>query len=160
MPLKKLFGSRLRADLLSVFYLSGLSVFHVRQLAEMVDGHSTNVSREVRSLVEQGILLAEIEGRKKVLRLAKGDRIVEALRQLIKAGADPIARLQRGIEGWGQRLLEPHPVDAEGKEVLVMVQGENRPLDLDALVQTINEAGLRPQLKVQWVYAPPQPSSS
>jgi DNA-binding transcriptional ArsR family regulator len=55
--------SELRRNLLAFFYANRTARVYVRQLAVAIDADSTNVSRELARLAQEGLLRAEIEGR-------------------------------------------------------------------------------------------------
>ena len=152
VSLKRLFGSKLRADLLAVLLLLEQGPVHVRALAEMVGGHSTNVSREVKMLAEEGIVSLSRAGRKVIVQALHGDPLVEALRLVVSLGSDPQARLAREIEPLGLRVKESLPLDEEGMEVLVLVSGPDRPEGLDALVAEINATSVGPKVQARWVW--------
>lgn len=152
VTLKRLFGSQLRADLLAVLLLGEGGAVHVRALAAMVGGHSTNVSREVKMLAAEGIVSLAKEGRKVVVQPLVDDPLVEALREVVRLGSDPQARLAREIEPLGLRVKESLPLDEGGHEVLVLVSGPDRPEGLEALVAEINATGVGPKVQARWVW--------
>jgi DNA-binding transcriptional ArsR family regulator len=55
--------SELRRNLLTFFYANRTARVYVRQLAVAIDADSTNVSRELARLAQEGLLRAETEGR-------------------------------------------------------------------------------------------------
>jgi hypothetical protein len=55
--------SELRRKLLTYFYVNRTARIYVRQLAVAIEADSTNVSRELARLAQQGLLRAETEGR-------------------------------------------------------------------------------------------------
>jgi predicted nucleotidyltransferase len=55
--------SELRRKVLTFFYVNRSARVYVRQLAVALDADSTNVSRELARLAEEGLLRAEAEGR-------------------------------------------------------------------------------------------------
>jgi DNA-binding transcriptional ArsR family regulator len=55
--------SELRRKLLTFFYVNRHARVYVRQLAAALEADSTNVSRELARLAQQGLLRAETEGR-------------------------------------------------------------------------------------------------
>jgi predicted nucleotidyltransferase len=55
--------SELRRKLLTFFYVNRSARVYVRQLAAAIDADSTNVSRELARLAQEGLLQAETEGR-------------------------------------------------------------------------------------------------
>ena len=66
--LDKLLGSRVRAKLLGWLFTHTDERYFVRQLTELLDEDSTNVSRELARLREMGILTCEEDGRQKYYR--------------------------------------------------------------------------------------------
>jgi predicted nucleotidyltransferase/predicted transcriptional regulator with HTH domain len=57
--------SDLRRKLLTYFYLNRSARAYVRQLAGILDVDSTNLSRELARLEQEGLLLSEVEGRQR-----------------------------------------------------------------------------------------------
>ena len=55
----KLFGSRLRAKLLGWLLSHSDESFFVRQIEQMIEENSTNISRELRRLEQMGIVQSE-----------------------------------------------------------------------------------------------------
>jgi DNA-binding transcriptional ArsR family regulator len=55
--------SELRRKLLTFFYINRSARVYVRQLAAALEADSTNVSRELARLAQEGLLRAETEGR-------------------------------------------------------------------------------------------------
>jgi DNA-binding transcriptional ArsR family regulator len=55
--------SELRRNLLTFFYANRAARAYVRQLAVAIQADSTNVSRELARLAQEGLLRAEVEGR-------------------------------------------------------------------------------------------------
>lgn len=63
--LEMLFGSRLRAKVLSWLYSHPDTRYYVRQLTSLIGEDSTNVSRELARLENAGILISIQEGKQK-----------------------------------------------------------------------------------------------
>lgn len=158
MALKRLFGSQLRADLLAALLLGEGEPTHVRGLAERIGGHSTNVSREVKMLAEEGVVRLVRQGRRVVVEVVEGDPLVDALRSVLKVATDPEARLRREVEALGLRVRESLALDKDGTEVLVLVSGPEKPQGLDELVASINASGLGPTVQARWIWEPADPS--
>jgi predicted nucleotidyltransferase len=57
--------SHLRRTLLTYFYLNRAARVYVRQLAGILDVDSTNLSRELARLEDEGLLRSEVEGRQR-----------------------------------------------------------------------------------------------
>jgi len=81
--LATLFGSRLRARLLSWLVLHSQERFYVRQLESLLGEDSSNLSRELARLARLGILIAETEGRQKYFRIDPEGSIYDELRGLV-----------------------------------------------------------------------------
>ncbi len=154
MSLKKIFGSKLRADILLEIFSNPGKDYHVRKLSAIVGGHSTNVSRELRMLEEIGIIVHRKAGRKVLVRLKEDDPLVDLFGQWVREWKNPISRIRRFASGSGLILRSVDPQDSEGKKVLVILEGKEAPPDLDEQVRLINLDKQKPFLKVLYVWKP------
>ncbi len=80
--LSALFGSRLRARLISWLMTHHDQRFFVRQLTVILDENSTNLSRELARLAGMGILTCCVEGRQKYYRANESSPVFPELRSL------------------------------------------------------------------------------
>ena len=86
--------SKLRRAVLGWFYHNQKSRVYVRQLAEILDVDSTNLSRELARLAEDGFLRYELEGRQLYYSINRHypqlGSVLELLGDLLgKAGVPP-----------------------------------------------------------------------
>ena len=80
--LASLFGSQLRANVISFLMLHADESFFVRQLAGLIHEDPTNVSRELNKLSKAGILVSHTAGREKYYQANGDSPIFEELRSL------------------------------------------------------------------------------
>ncbi len=80
--LEELFGSRLRAKLVSWLFLHPDQRYFGRQLAELLAEDSANISRELARLAKMGILLRQEEGRQKYYQAYRGSPTFSELQGL------------------------------------------------------------------------------
>jgi len=80
--LETLFGSKLRARLIGWLFTHPDERYYVRQLTNLIDEDSTNVSRELARLAESGILTVQIEGRQKYYKADPRSPVFDELRSL------------------------------------------------------------------------------
>ena len=99
--LDHLFGSGLRASVLTWLYSNPGKRYYVRQLEKLLDRDSTNLSRELARLEEAGVVRSRREGRQKYFEADGECPIYDALREMVRNAADPavlIAESLRAIE--------------------------------------------------------------
>src|SRR5271165_3496289 len=86
--------SKLRRDLLAFFLENRTARAYVRQLAEKIGADSTNVSRELARMEQQGLLVSEREGRQLYYRVNRQNPRVRPLFELLKTtvGVEPMLR--------------------------------------------------------------------
>jgi predicted nucleotidyltransferase len=90
-----LFGSTLRAHVVGWLYSHPEERFFVRQLAAMIGGDPTNISRELTRLEGAGVVISTTEGRQKYYRANSESPVFEELKSLaIKTVG--VAELLRG----------------------------------------------------------------
>lgn len=80
--LEKLFGSRLRARVIGWLFTHPEERFFVRQLTQLLDEDSTNLSRELAKLEELGFLTSRLEGRQKYYQANARSPMFEELKGL------------------------------------------------------------------------------
>jgi len=97
MVLERLFGSRLRASVLSRVLMQPERRFYVRQLTAILGKDSTNVSRELTRLAKMGILEFTVEGRQKYYRANRNCPFIEELRGLVRKTAGVAAALRSAL---------------------------------------------------------------
>ena len=154
MSLKKIFGSKLRADILLEVFSNPEQDYHVRKLAAIVNGHSTNVSRELRMLEEVGILVHRKVGRKVIVSLKKDDPSIELFGRWIQEWKNPISRIKRYASKNNLSLRSVDRQDETGDSVLVILEGNDTPSDLEDYVDMINSDKQKPFLKALYVWVP------
>lgn len=99
--LKLLFGSGLRAQLLTWLFTHPGESFYVRQLEAILGENSTNISRELRRLHKLGVVSGSMRGNQKHHTANRTSPVYEDLRNLIiklgvadqvlRAALDPLA---------------------------------------------------------------------
>jgi predicted nucleotidyltransferase len=100
--------SRLRRKALTYFYLNRSARVYVRQLASALDVDSTNLSRELARLEEEGLLRSEIEGRQRYYSVNPQYPYLKAVLSLLQGtvGIAPTLRdTLRRVEGIEQAYL-------------------------------------------------------
>jgi predicted nucleotidyltransferase len=99
--LNQLFGSRLRAQLLTWLYTHPGESFYIRQLESSLGEDSTNISRELRRLHQMGIVSGSVRGNQKHYTANRDFPAFEELRSLViklgvvddvlRAALDPVS---------------------------------------------------------------------
>lgn len=82
-PLERIFGARLRANVLSWFFIHHDESFFVRQLAIILKEDSTNLSRELSNLEKVGILFSKRQGNLKYFQVNKDCSFFNEMKGLI-----------------------------------------------------------------------------
>jgi predicted nucleotidyltransferase len=80
--LQKLFSSRVRVEILSVFLMNPKRELYVREVERLTGEDYKNVSMELRNLEEIGLLSSRNEGNLKYFSLNKGFVIYEELKSI------------------------------------------------------------------------------
>ncbi len=80
--LDKLFGSKLRAKLLSWLFLHSDQRYFVRQLKTLLRQDAANISRELARLADMGFLTCQVEGRQKYYQANAASPFFNELRGL------------------------------------------------------------------------------
>jgi len=81
--LDALFSSRVRIELLTIFFMNPTARFYARELARMVDEHYNAVWQELGNLEKIGLLLSEKGARVKYYSLNQGFPIYPELKSII-----------------------------------------------------------------------------
>lgn len=100
--------SKLRRDLLAYFYQNRAARIYVRQLAGKLGADSTNLSRELARLEEEGLLVSEREGRQLYYRVNRQNPQVRPLFEILAktVGVEPLLRRAlAGISGLQQAWI-------------------------------------------------------
>jgi predicted nucleotidyltransferase len=100
--------SRLRRKVLTYFYLNRSARVYVRQLASALDVDSTNLSRELVRLEEEGLLRSEIEGRQRYYSVNPQYPYLKAVLSLLQGTVGIVPTLRdalRRVEGIEQAYL-------------------------------------------------------
>ena len=98
----KLFGSRLRAKLLGWLLSHSDESFFVRQIEQLIEENSTNISRELRRLEQMGIVQSEKRVNRKYYKINQRCPFYEELKGLfLKTVGAPaeIREVLKDIEG-------------------------------------------------------------
>ena len=92
--LEKLFSSKTRIRLLTVFLLRGDGRFYLRELVKKTGAQLRSVQVELANLTEAGILIKEISGRQTYYRIDKRCPIIPELRSIFikTAGLSDVLR--------------------------------------------------------------------
>jgi predicted nucleotidyltransferase len=77
-------ASEVRKDLLRFFHVRSGASGHVRAIARQIGRDPGAVSRELRRLEEQGLIVAETVGRSRVYRVAPNSRAAREMRVVIQ----------------------------------------------------------------------------
>ena len=77
-------ASEVRKDLLRFFHLRQGAAGHVRAIARQIGRDPGAVSRELRRLEEQGLIVSETVGRSRVYRSAPNSRSTREMRTVIQ----------------------------------------------------------------------------
>lgn len=94
--------SSLRRKLLTYFYLNQSARVYVRQLASLLGVDSTNLSRELARMQQEGLLRAEVEGRQRYYSLDPGYPHLKAVLSMLqgRVGIEPtVAASFRRVAG-------------------------------------------------------------
>lgn len=97
-PLEKIFSSRIRAKALGWFYMHTDESFFVRQLANILEEDSTNLSRELSSLEKVGILSSMRQGNLKYFRVNRKCPFSDELKGLVLKTIGVIGELKSSLE--------------------------------------------------------------
>ncbi len=83
--------SELRRKLLTFFYVNRSARVYVRQLAQALDTDSTNLSRELKRLERDGLMISELDGRQLYYSLNRTNPTLKAVFQILRGslGVEP-----------------------------------------------------------------------
>ncbi|MEW6002548.1 MAG: nucleotidyltransferase domain-containing protein [Nitrospirota bacterium] len=95
---EKIFGSRIRAKVLGWFYSHSDESFFVRQLANILKEDSTNLSRELSTLANLGILSSIKQGNLKYFQANKNCPYFKELKGLVLKTTGVIGELKFALE--------------------------------------------------------------
>jgi predicted nucleotidyltransferase len=95
---EKIFGSRIRAKTLGWFYTHPDERYFVRQLANILREDSTNLSRELSTLADLGILSSAKEGNLKYYQANKNCPYFNELKGLVLKTTGVIGELKSRLE--------------------------------------------------------------
>lgn len=100
--LHKLFSSKLRVDLLGLFFGRPDEEFYVREIGKMLGDDVGNISRELKNLESIGLLISRRKGNLKYFLLDRKFPLYEELRSIIlktRGAAGIIQNALAGMEG-------------------------------------------------------------
>jgi predicted nucleotidyltransferase len=90
--------SELRRKLLTFFYVNRNARIYVRQLAAALEADSTNVSRELARLEQEGLLRSEIEGRQLYYSVNRDYRYLKPVFALLQGSVGIQPTLKHTLE--------------------------------------------------------------
>jgi len=140
--LEMIFGSRLRAKILGWIYMHTDEKFFVRQLAGILNGDPTNLSRELTNLEKAGILISSKEGNLKYFQANKNCSFYNELKGLVLKTVGVVGELQAALQEIPEiKYAFIYGSYAKGEEradsdVDLMIIGD---LDLDMFDSLIND---------------------
>lgn len=102
--LHKLFGSRLRARVIGWLFTHTDKRFYVRQLTDLLEEDSTNLSRELARLESMGIVVSERDGRQKYYRANADSPVFEELRSLAVKTTGMLDVLREALASHGRQI--------------------------------------------------------
>lgn len=140
--MERLFGSRLRARALGWLLTHPDERFFGRQLAQVLDEDSTNMSRELARLTGMGILACIAEGRQKYYQADRNCPVYEELRLL--------AVKTFGLADLLREVLRPHRARLKSAFIFgSFAKGEgNRKSDVDLMmIDTLALSEVAPALR-------------
>ncbi len=138
--------SELRRRLLTFFYVNRKARVYVRQLAEALQADSTNLSRELARLEQEGLLRSEQEGRQLYYSLNPASPYVKPLFALLQGSIGVVPSLKSALEAvggirsaWLYGSFAKNEADA-ASDVDVLIVGEPEPTKLAAAVRKAEHA--------------------
>lgn len=152
--LEKIFGSRIRAKVLAWFFMHPDESFFVRQLANILNEDSTNLSRELSRLEKVGILSSIKQANLKYFQANKNCPFLHELKGLVLKTVGVIGELKSSLEKLPHiKSAFVYGSYAKGKEkagsdVDLMVIGD---IDLDRLDSLINNIEKRLGRSINYV---------
>ncbi len=141
MMLEKLFTSRVRVRLLTLFLTHPAEAFYIRQITRLTSETYNNVRRELQNLAQLGLILSERRANATYYRANVEHFLFPELKRIILKTEALGDRLREALSALGDiRLAFIYGSTARGTEVVssdidLMVIGE---VDLDALDRAID----------------------
>ncbi|MBM4276793.1 MAG: hypothetical protein FJ130_02790 [Deltaproteobacteria bacterium] len=141
--MEKLFGSKLRAKILSWFFTHVDERFFIRQLQSLLTEDPTNLSRELARLESLKILISETEGRQKYFKVNKDCPFYEELKGLVFKTIGVVGIIKKSLEKVpGIRYALIYGSFAKNQEHMesdidLMIVGKG---DLDKLEEMVSQA--------------------
>lgn len=89
------FRSELRQRLLSYYFTNPHAEHYLRELAALLHVDPANLSRELATLIRQGLFVARVRGRQKYFRLNRDHPLYDELRRIIFKTVGVIGQLER-----------------------------------------------------------------
>ncbi len=102
--LTELLGSKLRAKVFGWLFAHTDERYFGRQLAEILNEDSTNVSRELTRLAKLGILVCQTEGRQKYYQVNKACPVFVELRGLVLKTAGLVDILREALRPLSKKI--------------------------------------------------------
>ncbi len=140
--LKRLFSSRVRIRLLTIFLLHPDEQYHIRALASEVKAQYSAVWRELKNLEEAGLLQSERSGGRKLFHLNPKFPIIPELRNILLktvSAGDLVRNALYGVEGIEVAFIfgsfAKGEVDAES-DLDIMIIGE---VDVGQVTTVVDE---------------------
>lgn len=165
--IEQLFGSKTRARLLGLFLENSERAFYVRELARRIDAQLNSVRRELKNLVDVGIVL-EVEGEKAGddegetdnKRFYQANRefpIFEDLRAVMKKVAvlmnQSLIKRMREMGRLDLLILTGRFTDSHNTQSDILVVGEFKP---EQVQQAIHEFEMEIGREINYTYMPRQ----
>ena len=102
--LGKLFGSRVRVQVIGWLFTHPDERYYVRQLASLLDEDSTNVSRELSKLGALGVVVGRREGRQKHYQANRDLPIFDELRSIAVKTVGLVEVLSHALARYGSKI--------------------------------------------------------
>lgn len=140
--LQKLFSSKLRVDLLALFFGHPDEEFYVREIGKMLGDDVGNISRELKNLQSIGLLISREKGNLKYYLLDRKFPLYEELRSIFLKTRGAAGVLRNALAGMkGVEYAFIFGSIAAGRETArsdidLMVIGK---VPLDRLIKTLKE---------------------
>jgi DNA-binding transcriptional ArsR family regulator len=144
--IEKLFGSRLRTKLLGWLLSHFDESFFVRQMEQLIDEDSTNISRELRRLEQMGIVQSEKKANLKYYKINQKCPFYEELKGLFlkTVGAPAVIKGSlKDIEGIDTAFMYGSLVKGQEysvSDIELFLVGD---IDEDELVESLSDLGSR-----------------
>jgi predicted nucleotidyltransferase len=89
--------SQLRRKLLAYYFTNPTAEHYLRELARLLQVSPTNLSRELASLVRQGLFAARVRGRQKHFRINREHPLYEEFQRIVFKTIGAVGRLRAGL---------------------------------------------------------------